>query len=68
VRALRKPLTGLLLVAGSIAGALLFRRHAQRRDRIDLYFEDGTTVSMTNGSPEAATVLPLARRLLDASR
>jgi hypothetical protein len=33
-----------------------------------VYFEDGSMLSLTEGSPEAATVLPLAHRVLDAAR
>jgi hypothetical protein len=58
--------TGLALAA-SLAGAVLFRRRVRRRDRVEVYFEDGTTVSLDDGSPEASTVLPLARRLLDTA-
>ena len=53
---------------GSAAGAVLLRRRAGRsRDRVELYFDDGTTLSLDEGSPEASTVLPLARRILAAA-
>jgi hypothetical protein len=65
----RKMLTGLLLASGSLAGTIFYRRRvARRRERVDVYFEDGSMVSLTEGSPEAATVLPLARRILDTAR
>jgi hypothetical protein len=65
----RKVLTGFLLAAGSLAGTIFYRRRAaRRRERVDVYFEDGSMVSLVEGSPEAATVLPLARRMLDAVR
>jgi hypothetical protein len=65
----RKFLTGFLLAAGSLAGTIFYRRRvARRRERVDVYFEDGSMVSLVEGSPEAATVLPLARRMLDAAR
>ena len=38
------------------------------RDRVDLYFEDGSMVSLDDGAPEASTVLPLPRRILAAAR
>jgi hypothetical protein len=63
----RKVVTGLAL-AGSVAGAVFFRRRARRRERVDLYFEDGSMVSLTDGSPEAAAVLPLARRILESAQ
>jgi hypothetical protein len=65
----RRFLTGFLLAVGSLAGTVFYRRRAaRRRDRVDVYFEDGSMVSIADGSPEAATVLPLARRVLDAAR
>jgi hypothetical protein len=65
----RKMLTGLLLASGSLAGTIFYRRRvARRRERVDVYFEDGSMVSLIEGSAEAATVLPLARRILDTAR
>jgi hypothetical protein len=65
----RKVLTGFLLTIGSLAGTVFYRRRAARRhDRVDIYYEDGSMVSLAEGSPEAATVLPLARRILDTAR
>ncbi len=65
----RKVLTGVVLATGSLAGTIFYRRHvARRRERVDVYFEDGSMVSLTEGSPEAATVLPLARRILETAR
>ena len=65
---MRRLLAALALLAGSVAGTLLLRRRAQRRARVEVHFEDGSTISLTDGSPEASTVLPLARRILDAVR
>jgi hypothetical protein len=62
----RKLLTGLVL-AGSLAGAILFRRRSRRREHLDVYFDDGSMVSLSDGSPEASTVLPLARRILETA-
>ena len=54
---------------GSLAGTVFYRRRAaRRRERVYVYYEDGSMVSLAEGSPEAATVLPLARRILDAAR
>jgi hypothetical protein len=60
-------LTGLALAAW-LAGAILFRRRARRREHLDVYFEDGSMVSLTDGSPEASTLLPLARRILGTAK
>ena len=64
----RKALAALVLV-GSIAGAVAWRRRsAHRRERVDLYFEDGSMVSLEQGSLEADRLLPLAHDVLAAAR
>jgi len=65
----RKLWTGLLLGAGSIVGSLLMRRRAaRRRERVDLYFEDGSMVSLAEGQHDAERLLPPARDVLAAAR
>jgi hypothetical protein len=55
----RSLLTGLLLGTGSVIGTMLFRRRlARRRERVDVYFGDGSMISLTK--PEEAE--PLLRR------
>jgi hypothetical protein len=62
-------LTGVLLAAGSFAGAILLRRRAaRRRERADLYFDDGSMVSLVEGTAEAERLLPLARDVLAAAQ
>jgi hypothetical protein len=58
----------MLLTVGSLAGSVLYRRRAARhRERVDLYAEDGSMVSVANGAPEAARLLALARDLIRQS-
>ncbi len=65
----RSFLTGLLLAAGSAAGTVLYRRRAARcRERVELYFGDGSMVSLTEGSAEADRLLGHARELLATAR
>ncbi len=65
----RRLLTGFLLAAGSAMGTVLLRRRAaRRRERVDLYFDDGSMVSLTEGSPEAERLLPLAREAIGSTR
>lgn len=60
----------LFLAAGlALAGAaLLRRRSARRRERVDLYFADGSMISLEQGGLEADRLLPLAHDVLFAAR
>ena len=51
-------------LGGTLAGAAFFRRQALDRERADLYFEDGSMLSLEDGAPGAARLLPLARQNL----
>jgi hypothetical protein len=65
----RSFLTGFLLAAGSAAGAVLYRRRAaRRRERVELYFADGSMVSLTEGRQDAERLLGHARELLATAR
>ena len=65
----RKFLTLLGFVTGMFAGSVLYRRStSRRRERLDLYFDDGSMVSFVEGSPEAERLLPVARDVLAAAR
>ena len=64
----RKVVTGFLLAAGSLAGSVLVRRRAARKQaHIDLYASDGSMHSFTEGSPEAERFLHIAHDVLAAS-
>jgi hypothetical protein len=64
----RKLLTLAGFLGGAFAGTVVYRRSAgRRRDRLDVYFDDGSMVSLSDGSPEASTVLSLARRILETA-
>jgi len=65
----RSFLTGFLLAAGSAVGTVLYRRRSARhRERAELYFGDGSIVSLAEGSPGADRLLSLARELLSTAR
>jgi hypothetical protein len=54
---------------GVVVGTMLYRRGARgRRERVDLYFDDGSMISLADGSPDAARLLPLARRILGSAQ
>ena len=65
----RRLLTGVVLALGSLAGTIAIRRRfAKQQERVDVYFEDGSMLSLSDGSPGAARLLPLARQIISQSR
>jgi hypothetical protein len=56
------------VVGGVLAGAAFIRRQAAQRERADLYFEDGSMLSLSNGAPGADRLLPLAREIIRQTR
>jgi hypothetical protein len=65
----RRLLALAALAAGWVVGLALYRRAAMtRRERVDLYFEDGSMLTVGEGTPEADRLLPLARDALRAAR
>ena len=63
-------LAALIAAAGAVAGAaaLWRRRSGAGKDRADVYFPDGSMVSFTEGTEEAAGLFPIARRILAQAR
>ena len=69
MRALRKLFGFLTLVGIAFAGIVIYRRRfVARRERIDLYFEDGSLLSFEQGSDGAGRLLPLAHQVITAAR
>jgi hypothetical protein len=63
----------LLAVAGfatgALAGSALYRHwFGAGRERLDLYFDDGSFVTYAAGSPAAARLLPFAQQVLTTAR
>ena len=64
----RKVLSVFGFASGIVAGSVIFRRSfAKPRDRVDIYFDDGSMVSFVEGSPEAEKLIPVAREALAAA-
>jgi hypothetical protein len=59
------------VVAGAVAAAsvagVVWKRGRRRRERVDLYFEDGSMVSLAGDSAEARLLIPYAREALRAA-
>jgi hypothetical protein len=69
MKVLRRLFGFLLLVGVVLAGLVVYRRRfASKSERIDLYYEDGSLVSVEQGSVDANGVLPLASDVLRAAR
>ena len=64
----RRSLFALGLAAGSLLGLGLYARRGRARERIDLYFADGSLSSLDGGSPEVARLVARAREALRAAR
>lgn len=55
--------------SGALAGTVAYRRvFGGSRERIDVYFDDGSFVTFAGRSPEAAELLPIAQRVVAAVR
>ncbi len=66
-RTRRRKVLGAAVVAA--AGAALLRARSSRvRERVDVYFDDGSMVTLKPDASEAARLLPAARELLAAAR
>jgi hypothetical protein len=66
---MRRKLVALVaLLGGAVAGFQLFRRVGgeHRRSRVDLYYEDGSLVSLPDA--DAAPLLDIARGALRTAR
>jgi hypothetical protein len=64
----RRSLLAVGALIGTLLGIRLFKRNFRRRQRIDLYFQDGSMVSISGDSPEASLVMPYAREALRAAQ
>jgi hypothetical protein len=61
----RKAVALAGFASGALAGTAAYRHwFGRRRERLDVYFDDGSFVTFGSGSPEAARLLPLARQVL----
>lgn len=67
---MRRKLLALLGFATGIAGAsvVLRRQLGRKRDRVEVYYDDGSMISYVEGSPEAHSLLPAAHDALRAAR
>jgi hypothetical protein len=67
---MRRSLLALAgLASGALAGTAAYRRwFGESRERLEVYFDDGSFVSFGERSAEAARLLPLARQVLVAAR
>ena len=65
----RRVVTALAVAAAAVGASKLWRRRAKAStDRVDLYYEDGSMMSLTDGSDDAGRLLAAARRLLADAR
>ena len=67
---MRRRLLALLgFATGVLAGSVVLRRSfGKRRDRVEVYFDDGSMISYVEGSPEAQSLLGPVHEALRAAR
>jgi hypothetical protein len=64
----RKAVALAGFTSGALAGtAAYWHWFGGSRERLDVYFDDGSFVTFGSGSPEADRLLPLARQVLVAA-
>ena len=69
MKLLRRVLGLVALAAVAAGAAVLVRRSVGgSRERVDLYYEDGSMTSLENGTTDGERLLGLARDALDAVR
>jgi hypothetical protein len=59
---MRRLVVLLLFVGGPVL--VLSRRRRERRERVHLYYDDGSMVTLERGAPEAERLLAVARGAL----
>lgn len=66
---MKRKLLVLVAATGAVLASLAFFRHGggRGRERVDLYFADGSMVSLSEGA-DAERLLALARTALAAAR
>ena len=62
-----RKLIALGFAVGSLLGIGLYARRGKASERLDLYFADGSLVSLHSDAPEAAPLLVHARDALRAA-
>ncbi len=59
---MRRLLALLIFVVGPLL--YLARRRDERRERVHLYYDDGSMLTLEHGTPEAERLLAIARAAL----
>ena len=64
----RGKLAAIAVATGSVLGTVLVRRRRRlQQTRVDLYFGDGSMLSLAEDAAESAAILPAAHAILAAS-
>ncbi len=64
---MRKLAAGAVLALGSLGGARVLKRRSDRRLRLDVYYQDGSMLSLPGSTAEAVAALARARDALRAA-
>ena len=66
----KRRLAAAAVAVGSVAGAaaLWVRRTGKSKERVEVYYGDGSMVTFAPDSAEAARLFPIGRRILSQAR
>ncbi len=63
-----RRLAAAFALAGAALGFAVLRRRREARERLELFFGDGSMITLVSTTSQAARLLPLARRILASAR
>ena len=63
-----KRLSAIVVALAGLAALVFLRRRSGPAERVDVYYEDGSMVSLEPGTPQAERMLALAHQALRAAR
>ena len=66
----KRRLAAAAVAVGSVSGAaaLWLRRTGKSKERVEVYYADGSMVTFAPDSEEAAHLFPIGRRILSRAR
>lgn len=58
----------ILALLAALSAVFIWRRTRKRKEQIELFYEDGSMVSVDPGSPQGSRIVPIAVEAVRAAR